>query len=421
VRGVNPVTVLKEPIAMPTTASPRTARRLTAAACCAVVTLSGAVATGAHAASPPRPDLTVSTGSVHYSAGKLSGSFVVRNTGRARARSSSASLKIRVSGRVRVLKRISVPAIGRLASRTVTVSGRPLVTVPAGSRALQACADGGSIVRERLESNNCRTVGTLRGKATPPGPTPTPTPGPTPGPGPQSSVPTSPIAFTKDTPFTLNSGQGPYWVDVPAAYDATHKTPITLFVWAHGCGGSAEGDITTISPGGDQSYIAISLGGREGPPPNDCWQPGVDDAKVMAAIADIKSHFNINPRRIVLGGYSSGGDLTYHTAILNSSMFAGVLVENSSPFKDSGVTAAQAAAAAFKFHVVHLAHTEDDTYAIATVRSETDELKAAGFPTERIERAGGHYDADAGETGTDHDLRAFLLPHLNDGWESPAS
>lgn len=397
---------------MSITASPRLTRRLTAAACCAVVTLAGSAVADATAAPPARSDLTVSKGTVKVSGGKLSGSFVVKNTGRRGAGASSASLKVKVSGRVRVLKRFSVRPVSRFGSRTITVSGR-LTGLPRGTRGLQACADGLSQVRESNESNNCRTVGTLSVGGAPS--TPTPAPGPSPSPG--SSVPTAPIQFTKDTVLNMNSSEAPYWAYVPAAYDATNQTPITLFVWAHGCGGNGVDDINTVSPGGDQSYIAISLGGREG----GCWDVNSDTAKVMAAITDMKSHFNINPRRIVLGGYSSGGDLTYHTAILNSKMFAGVLVENSSPFKDSGVTADQAKAAPFKFHVEHLAHLQDDTYAIDTVRSETDQLKAAGFPMERIERAGGHYDADAGDTGTDHDLRAFLLPHLNDGWEAPGA
>ena len=69
--------------------------------------------------------------------------------------------------------------------------------------------------------------------------------------------------------------------------------------------------------------------------------------------------------------------------------------------------------------VVHLAHTEDETYPIAGVRDETNAMKAGGFPITRIERPGTHYDADAGDTGTNHDVRTLLLPHLNDPWLSP--
>jgi len=55
------------------------------------------------------------------------------------------------------------------------------------------------------------------------------------------------------------------------------------------------------------------------------------------------------------------------------------------------------------------------------VRSETGAVKAAGVPGDgwaslvRIERPGAHYDDN-----TVPDLKTFLLPHLADGWRSPA-
>ena len=56
------------------------------------------------------------------------------------------------------------------------------------------------------------------------------------------------------------------------------------------------------------------------------------------AIADVKTHFNIDPRQVVLGGYSSGGDLSYRIAFTHSTEIAGVLAENTAPFRDTGLT-----------------------------------------------------------------------------------
>lgn len=236
-----------------------------------------------------------------------------------------------------------------------------------------------------------------------------------------SSVPTDPITYKKGEPFTVDSGTTNY-VYVPTSYDDTHQTPMTLFVWSHGCGGFASGDIWTISPGGTQSWISLAVGGQEG----NCWDVDNDPARVLAAIADIKTHFNIAPKHVVLGGYSSGGDLTYRIAFYNAKSFAGVLVENSSPYRDTGSTqAASLAAAAWKFNVVHLAHLQDTTYPIAGVRTETDSLTAAGFPMKRIEVDGGHYD-DPGAIenghavpGTSADLQTLLLPYLDAAWSAP--
>jgi pimeloyl-ACP methyl ester carboxylesterase len=177
------------------------------------------------------------------------------------------------------------------------------------------------------------------------------------GGGAGSSVPSNPIPYMKNQPFTVDSGTENY-VYVPTAYDDTHQTPITLLIWLHGCGGMSSGDIWTVSPGGSQSWISLAVGGQEG----NCWDVDNDPARVLAALADIKTHFNIAPRAVVLGGYSSGGDLTYRTAFYNADLFAGVLVENSSPYRDTGSTqSASLAAASWKLNTVHLAHLQDST------------------------------------------------------------
>lgn len=220
-------------------------------------------------------------------------------------------------------------------------------------------------------------------------------------------VPTAPVNYTPDTPFKL----GDYWIDVPANYDASNQTPTELLVWSHGCGGQSKYDIYDYQwTPGHTAYIEIAVDGREG----GCWDMSSDPARVLAAIADVKTHFNIDPLRVVLGGYSSGGDLSYRVAFTASTQIAGVLAENTSPFRDTGLTQDQALAAPFRFHVEHLAHTQDTTYPIATVRSETDAVKAAGFPLQRIERPGTHYDAN-----TVKDFQTLLLPYLDAGWTSP--
>ena len=108
---------------------------------------------------------------------------------------------------------------------------------------------------------------------------------------------------------------------------------------------------------------------------------------------------------MILGGYSSGGDLAYRTGFRHSTTFAGLLIENSSPFRDTESTPAESlAAATTKLPIVHLAHTGDTTYPIAGVREEVGEVEAAGFPIELIERPGTHYDSH-----TDGDLVEYLL------------
>ena len=234
-------------------------------------------------------------------------------------------------------------------------------------------------------------------------------------------IPTKISVVTYDSNgfFHLDSGESTYVGYKPDTYNDAQ--PISLFVWMHGCGGTAEGDMWSIAPYSSretQSYIAISLGGRD----NDCWSVDIDTPKVLAAIADVSRYFNIDPRRIYLGGYSSGGDMTYRVGLQNASLFAGLLVENSDPFKDTGITQEELmASASWKINIAHLAHLSDDAYPIANVRAGLDALTANGFPVTKIEKVGSHYDPDNGASGTDYDLTHFLLPFLDAGWESPSS
>jgi len=230
------------------------------------------------------------------------------------------------------------------------------------------------------------------------------------------SFPIAPLTVTKASVVTLSSSAGPYSVYVPASYDATHQTPTKLLVWLHGCGGNAYGDAWATSPGGSQSWISVSVGGRDGA----CWDPSSDGWLVIGALDDVKRRLNVDARRVVIGGYSSGGDMAYRTAFYDAKRFAGVLAENASPFRDTGSSQASSlAAAAWKFNVAHLAHLSDTTYPIAAVRVETDAVRAAGFPVTRIERPGTHWDADTASSGTNHDMRTYLLPHLDAGWQAP--
>lgn len=231
-----------------------------------------------------------------------------------------------------------------------------------------------------------------------------------------STYPSSPLTVTKGSVVTMYSSAGPYSLYVPATYDATHHTPTKLLVWLHGCGGNAYGDAWATSPGGNQSWITVSVGGRDG----TCWNADTDTGFPLAALDDVRHRLNIDPHRVVIGGYSSGGDMAYRTAFYNASRFAGIIAENTAPFRDTGSSATSSmTASAWKLPVAHLAHVSDTTYPIDLVRNETDQLRYDGFPMTRIERAGTHWDPDTSSSGTNYDMRTYLLPYLDAGWTSP--
>jgi hypothetical protein len=382
------------------------------------------VADPADAARP----LQVVNGSAHGGGERVKVSFVVRNAGATRSARTRATVTLH-SGRRRALLRR--PWIGALAPgerRRVAFTATLPHLLAAGTWAIRVCIAGhcnglGSTIVGQRDSDE-----PTLGSKSPPGPQSPPASQSPPAAQPISTVPADPIPHPVAEPFFHAGGGAEYWGFIPRSYDATNQTPMTLFVWLHGCGGEAEGDSWVVDPGAEegvpQDWITLSLGGRDG----GCWNPlAATEPLVMAALADFETHFNVNRRRVILGGYSSGGDLAYRTGFRHSATFAGLLIENSSPFRDTESTEAESlAAATTKLHIVHLAHLQDETYGIEGVRAETNAVKAAGFPLERIEVRGEHWN-DPGDVveghavpGTDADLRTYLLPHIDDGWLAPA-
>ena len=353
------------------------------------------------AAPPAQAELRLTRGVVRVEGAQLRGELLVRNSG-TRAAAGTARLTVVVGGRAQVVARIQTGRVGGHRTKRVTVRA-PVPTWPLlAPRLLRAC----------LPDAPCRVVGRAAAfgpvskgipiDGDPPGPAAAPGGAPLPQ---GTTVPPDPIAFSADTPFQLAGA----WLQVPSGYDATHRTPSPLFVWLHGCGGESRWDILDVAPAPTSRRLVLAPGGREG----GCWAMGADDAAVLAAIDEVRRHFNVDPAHVVLGGYSSGGDLAYRLAFLHPDRVAGVLAENTSPFRDTGLTSGQALAAVgpARIKVVHLAHTGDPTYPIARVRGEVGALRGAGFDVTLLERPGQHWDG-----ATVGDLQTLLLPRLAEPW-----
>jgi hypothetical protein len=370
----------------------------------------------------PGPRLVVVKGSARAVDGMLRGWFVVANRGTAASHPTSVSVTVAVGEppskvlRQWVVARRSIPPLAPSASHRVRISVAIPSKLAATRRPILACAERcvriGHFTAGSWPTAGRNPAGSEGGSGAAGGATTKPS-----SPQPLSTVPAAPIPFTAGEPFHHTAGAVEYWGFVPYSYNASNLAPTPLLIWLHGCGGESSGDIWVVDPGADpeepQDWMTLALGGREG----GCWTPlTATEPMVMAALADFETHFNVDRRRVILGGYSSGGDLAYRTGFRHSSTFAGLLIENSSPFRDTESTATESlAAATTKLHIAHLAHTGDMTYPIEGVREEVGAVKAAGFPVELIERPGGHSDSH-----TDSDLRTYLLPHIDDGWLAPA-
>lgn len=348
--------------------------------------LTALVATPSAAAS--RPDLKVTSGSASLSPSgeRISGRFTVRNAGAKPAGVSTAYVQAKVSGKWRYVTELRILRLPPRNNDRYEFGVRAPSFLRSGKHVVRVCLDVKKKVAESRESNNCRTLGRV-------------------------GLVHGPFSYRPDRKFFHDFQGGGYWGWVPNGYDGT---PSALFVWLHGCGGRNEFDIESFHAPSADDYVTIAPTGREG----GCWSPpgsGVDEGIVSSVIADARKHLNIDPERIVLGGYSSGGDLSYRYAYHHSAAVEAVLVANSTPFRDTGLTQQQALdASTTEFRVVHLAHTGDTTYPINTVRSELQVLINNQFPVTQIEQPGTHYDEPGpGVPGTDADIQTHLLPHVD--------
>ncbi len=403
---------------------------------------------GTASAASTRPDLTISIGKITARSGVVSGAVAVANIGHSTAAASSVSLVVKVGRFDRVLLRLPVASVKRGKSRTVKVKAFVVpASLPAGSYTITACADGAKKLRERSETNNCLKVGTFRVAARPsPGVVPVAVdpgtivvnplapvvPPSRPAPVdpdapvlPGCSTPAcNPVAVPTRTPFAISDALGTYWAFVGDDYDQTNHTPAGLLVWLHGCGGHSVDVLGTVGDYyGGPAYIAIAPDGAEGG--DGCWDMSTGPRRVLTAIADAETRFDIDPRRVVIGGYSSGGDLAYRTAFFHASTFAGLLAINTAPFRDTGKTQAEAlAAATWHFPIVHVAHTGDTTYPLADVDPEIQAVQDAGFPVTYEKRPGMHYDDPPTSAGdppsTDEEIQTQLIAaYRADAWQSP--
>ena len=222
--------------------------------------------------------------------------------------------------------------------------------------------------------------------------------------------PTATCTVSKDSSgfFTRTSSQSSYVAYVPTSYDGTK--PTRLIVGVHGCGDTAanfaQWGVSPYDTRSTQDWIGISIGGQDG----NCWTAS-DDVKVLAAVDDISQCFWVHQKKVVLAGFSSGGELTYRLGLGQASRFAGLLIEDSGLYAANSNPNGLLASAAWKINIAHRAHTSDTVFPLATVQADWAKTTAAGFPLTTSVVAGTH-------DGTSTDWWSWLIPQ-SETWTAP--
>ncbi len=198
--------------------------------------------------------------------------------------------------------------------------------------------------------------------------------------------------------------QSSYVVYVPESYDGE---PTQLVVGLHGCGDDAANfaawGVNPYATRDGQGHIGISIDGASGG--YNCWNLEADGPKVLAAIEDIASCLYVHRKRVVLAGFSSGGELAYSLGLREAGRFAGLLIENAS-LTATGAPFELASGAAWKLNIAHVAHVDDSVFPIDTVRADWSLLDSQSFPLVTTEVPGDH-------DGTTEDWAYWLLPQAS--------
>ena len=117
----------------------------------------------------------------------------------------------------------------------------------------------------------------------------------------------------------------PYGVTIPASYDGTK--PTRLYVWLHGRqNNTTESEFLFAFPNSgpgrppvaDNGQIQLDVFGRI----NSAGYHWAGEADVFEAIAAVEKRFNIDTHRILLRGFSMGGEGAWHIALHYPDRFA---------------------------------------------------------------------------------------------------
>ncbi len=116
-------------------------------------------------------------------------------------------------------------------------------------------------------------------------------------------------------------------VFVPMHYEKNYQYP--LVVWLHSHMENSD-EIHQVMPKVSmRNYVAVAPNCCTG----DCWQQDADSieaahASVINSIDMAMSRFSINPGRIFVGGFGSGGTMALRVAMERPELFAGVMSIN---------------------------------------------------------------------------------------------
>lgn len=209
---------------------------------------------------------------------------------------------------------------------------------------------------------------------------------------------------------TARSAMGnPYSAYVPSSYDPRQAVP--LIVALHGAGDTAPNYLQFMWKGNADArgFIVIAPEGTFPYSGGFAWY-GSDDALVVAALDDVQKCYSIDPRRIIVNGFSAGGTMAYFIGLSRAQRFSGLAIQSSSLSAGESVAGQTLLPAAWKIPVSHFHGDQDQNFQAADALNGINRLQAAGHPVFWHLFSGGHTAKAADALVEFDELKGFTSP-----------
>src|SRR5262245_5768136 len=220
---------------------------------------------------------------------------------------------------------------------------------------------------------------------------------------------------------TLDGSLQPYGLTIPPSYDASK--PIRLDIWQHGTNRALNEVAFLIQQESDrpippsQNYIQIEPLGRT----NVAYR-WAGEADLFESLASVQQRYSIDPRRIVLRGFSMGGASTWHLGLHHPGRWAAI--EAGAGFTETRKYGHRETLPAYQSAMLHYYDAVD--YSLNAVNAPTvgyggeddAQLQASVNIREQLAREGFRFTQDGSFRWVTGDLRAIFLvgPKTGHSW-----
>lgn len=142
------------------------------------------------------------------------------------------------------------------------------------------------------------------------------------------------------------SNERPYEVFVPSSYDAATPTPLVLLLHGYTVSGNVQEAYWQIEPHAEaRGFLYVHPDGTQDTQGNQFWNAtdaccnftgsDVDDSAYLRSIIDqVKTQYNVDPKRVFVMGHSNGGFMSYRMACDHADAIAAVASLAGATFND---------------------------------------------------------------------------------------